>query len=91
MHVSSGKVYYYSATRSELDKSLKLRDLFLGFGSQKDSWQCFKIQIIPIHPDDAYVPLSLPSSAGKNIEKLNKPPSPRVAGLFQTHRWRYHP
>ena len=82
-HVSSGKIYYYSATRSELDKSLKLRDLFLGFGSQKDSWQSFKIQIIPSHPDDAYVPLSLPNSAGANIEKLNKPPSPRVQGLIQ--------
>jgi len=82
-HISSGKVYFYSATRTELNKHPKLHDLFLGFGSQKESWQCFKIQIMPSHPDDAYIPLSLPSSAGSNIEKLNKPPSPRVEGLVK--------
>jgi hypothetical protein len=82
-HVSSGKIYYYSATRTELNNNAKLRDLFLGFGSQKESWQCFKIQIMPSHPDDAYIPLSLPNSAGSKIEKLNKPPSPRVEGLVK--------
>ncbi len=82
-HVSSGKIYYYSATRTELTNSPKLRDLFLGFGSQKESWKCFKIQIMPSHPDDSFIPLSLPNSAGENIEKLNKPPSPRVKGLIK--------
>ncbi|MBB1288709.1 PilZ domain-containing protein [Pseudoalteromonas sp. SR43-6] len=82
-HISSGKIYYYSATRTELNNNPKLRDLFLGFGSQKESWQCFKIQIMPSHPDDSFIPLSLPNSAGENIEKLNKPPSPRVKGLIK--------
>ncbi|WP_166420898.1 PilZ domain-containing protein [Pseudoalteromonas sp. Z1A8] len=82
-HVSSGKIYYYSATRTELSNNPNLRDLFLGFGSQKESWQCFKIQIMPSHPDDSFIPLSLPNSAGENIEKLNKPPSPRVKGLIK--------
>ena len=82
-HVSSGKIYYYSATRSELNSNTELSNLFLGFGSQKESWQCFKIQIMPSHPDDSYIPLSLPNSAGTNIEKLNKPPSPRVEGLIK--------
>lgn len=82
-HVSAGKIYYYSATRTELNNNPKLRNLFLGFGSQKDSWQCFKLQVMPSHPDDSFIPLSLPNSAGKNIEKLNKPPSPRVAGLIK--------
>ena len=38
---------------------------------------------MPSHPEDSYIPLSLPSSAGKNIEKLNKPPTPRVQGLIK--------
>ena len=38
---------------------------------------------MPSHPDDSYIPLSLPNSAGENIEKLNKPPSPRVEGLIK--------
>lgn len=82
-HMSSGTIYYYSATRTELINNPKLRDLFLGFGSQKESWQCFKIQIMPSHPEDSFIPLSLPNSAGENIEKLNKPPSPRVEGLLK--------
>lgn len=82
-HTVAGKIYYYSATRSELDSQSNLKNLFLGFGSQKDSWQCFKLQLMPSHPEDSYIPLSLPSSAGKNIEKLNKPPTPRVQGLIK--------
>ncbi|MEL7306667.1 MULTISPECIES: PilZ domain-containing protein [Pseudoalteromonas] len=82
-HTVAGKIYYYSATRTELESQPQLRDLFLGFGSQKDSWQCFKLQLMPSHPEDSYIPLSLPSSAGKNIEKLNKPPTPRVQGLIK--------
>ena len=82
-HTVAGKIYYYSATRTELDSQPQLRDLFFGFGSQKDSWQCFKLQLMPSHPEDSYIPLSLPSSAGKNIEKLNKPPTPRVQGLIK--------
>lgn len=82
-HVSAGKIYYYSATRSELEQQPQLKTLFLGFGSQRDSWRCFKIQLMPSHSEDAYIPLSLPNSLGKNIEKLNKPPSPRVEGAIK--------
>lgn len=82
-HVASGKIYYYSATHSELEAEPKLKNLFLGFGSQKDSWQCFKIQLMPSHPEDSYIPLSLPNTAGKDIEKLNKPPIPRVQGIIK--------
>lgn len=82
-HVVAGKIYYYSATRTELDSQPEIRNLFFGFGSQKESWQCFKLQLMPSHPEDSYIPLSLPSSAGKDIEKLNKPPSPRVQGLIK--------
>ncbi|CAM4021877.1 MULTISPECIES: PilZ domain-containing protein [Pseudoalteromonas] len=82
-HVVAGKVYYYSATRSELAKEPQLSALFFGFGSQKDSWQCFKVQLMPSHPEDSYIPLSLPNTAAKDIEKLNKPPSPRVQGMIK--------
>lgn len=82
-HVVGGKVYYYSATRSELATEPELKQLFFGFGSQKESWQCFKVQLMPSHPDDSFIPLSLPNTAGKDIEKLNKPPTPRVQGMVK--------
>ncbi|CAM4314259.1 PilZ domain-containing protein [Pseudoalteromonas ostreae] len=82
-HVVAGKIYYYSATRTELTAEPKLSALFFGFGSQKESWQCFKVQLMPSHPEDSYIPLSLPNTAGRNIEKLNKPPTPRVQGMIK--------
>lgn len=82
-HVVAGKVYYYSATRTELTAEPQLSALFFGFGSQKESWQCFKVQLMPSHPEDSYIPLSLPNTAGKDIEKLNKPPTPRVQGMIK--------
>ncbi|TMP51333.1 PilZ domain-containing protein [Pseudoalteromonas sp. S1612] len=82
-HVSAGKIYYYSATRSELEQQTQLKALFFGFGSRRDSWRCFKLQLMPSHTEDAYIPLSLPNSLGKDIEKLNKPPSPRVEGAIK--------
>ncbi|MFU2509838.1 PilZ domain-containing protein [Pseudoalteromonas sp. ASV78] len=82
-HVVAGKIYYYSATRTELTTEPQLSALFFGFGSQKDSWQCFKVQLMPSHPEDSFIPLSLPNTAGKDIEKLNKPPSPRVQGMIK--------
>ncbi len=77
-HTTGGKIYYYSATEEELERHPELKPVFYGFGSHKDSWQCFKIQLMPSLPEDAFIPLSLPSSAGKIVEKLNAPPSARV-------------
>lgn len=82
-HSNSGKIYYYSAFGYELDEHPELKALFLGFGSQKDSWRTYKVQLMPSHHEDAYIPLSLPLSAGKNVEKLNKRPAPRVQGIIQ--------
>lgn len=82
-HSNAGKIYYYSAFEHELLESLELRSLFFGFGSNKQSWRVFKVQLMPSHHEDAFIPLSLPDSAGKTLEKLNKKPSPRVQGLIQ--------
>lgn len=86
-HIVSGKIYYYSATRSELNTNSELKKLFFGLGSQKENWQCFKIQIMPSHPSDSYIPLSLPNSVSANIAKLNRPPIPRVEGLIKNVKY----
>ncbi|KZN52060.1 PilZ domain-containing protein [Pseudoalteromonas luteoviolacea] len=82
-HSNSGKIYFYSAFDWELDQQPELKNLFLGFGSEKESWRVFKIQLMPSHHEDAFIPLSLPKSAGKNVEKLNKRPPPRAQGMIQ--------
>ncbi|CCQ09879.1 FIG00951782: hypothetical protein [Pseudoalteromonas luteoviolacea B = ATCC 29581] len=82
-HSAGGKIYFYSATTEELAQHPELKQLFLAFGSNKDSWMTFKLQIMPSTHEDAFIPLSLPESLGKNLDKLNKPPSPRVQGYIQ--------
>ena len=82
-HSNGGKIYYYSAFDFELKQEPSLNSLFFGFGSQKDSWRAYKVQIMPSYHEDAYIPLSLPASAGKTLEKLNKRPTPRVQGFIQ--------
>ncbi|SFC75663.1 PilZ domain-containing protein [Pseudoalteromonas denitrificans] len=82
-HISAGKIFYYSATDYELNQTPALKSLFLGFGSSKNSWRSFKVQLMPSHIDDAFIPLSLPETASEDVAKLNKPPSPRVQGVIQ--------
>lgn len=82
-HAKAGKLYFYSATSEELNSNTKLRDLFLGFGCKKDSWNVFKIQLAQATADDAYLPLSIPDTASKEIKKLNRPPSPKVQGMLK--------
>ncbi|MFY8298686.1 PilZ domain-containing protein [Pseudoalteromonas sp. SS15] len=82
-HSNGGKIYYYSAFDFELKQEPSLNSLFFGFGAQKDSWRAFKVQIMPSYHEDAFIPLSLPASAGKSLEKLNKRPTPRVQGFIQ--------
>ncbi|TMO55195.1 PilZ domain-containing protein [Pseudoalteromonas phenolica] len=82
-HSNGGKIYYYSAFDFELKQESSLNALFFGFGAQKDSWRAYKVQIMPSYHEDAFIPLSLPASAGKTLEKLNKRPTPRVQGFIQ--------
>ena len=82
-HSSNGKIYFYSALEHDLEEMQQLRALFFAFGSKKDSWRSFKVQLMPSHHEDAFIPLSLPASAGKSVEKLNKRPTPRVQGFIQ--------
>ncbi|CAM4224734.1 PilZ domain-containing protein [Pseudoalteromonas byunsanensis] len=82
-HIKDGKIYHYSAFDFELAKQPDLRNLFVAYGSQKSSWRTYKVQLMPSHHEDAFIPLSLPANASKNIEKLNKRPTPRVQSHIQ--------
>ncbi|BBN82704.1 pilus assembly protein PilZ [Pseudoalteromonas sp. A25] len=86
-HIKDGKIYHYSAFDFELAKQAQIRNLFVAYGAQKNSWRTFKIQLMPSHPEDAFIPLSLPANAGKNIEKLNKPPTPRVQSYINNVKY----
>lgn len=80
-HIKGGKIYFYSATTEELENKPELKNVFLGFGSQKDSWRVFKLQLLPANENDAHLPLTIPDTASEEIKKANRPPSPKVKGL----------
>lgn len=82
-HARKGKIYFYSATTEELDASPELRSTFLHFASKKDSWKVYKLQLVPVSEHDAHIPLSVPDSAGKEIQRQNQAPPPKVQGLLQ--------
>lgn len=82
-HAKAGKLYFYSATQEELNKNQQLRHTFLKFGSSKPTWNVFKLQLVPASEQDAHIPLSVPDSAGKEIQRLNRMPSPKVQGLLK--------
>ncbi|CAH9056445.1 hypothetical protein PSECIP111854_01794 [Pseudoalteromonas sp. CIP111854] len=86
-HIKDGKMYHYSAFDFELAKQAQLRSLFIAYGANKSSWRTFKVQLMPSHHEDAFIPLSLPKNAGKNVEKLNKRPPPRAQSYIDNVKY----
>lgn len=82
-HAKAGRLYFYTATTEELAEAEELKSLFLGFGSSKPSWQVFKLQLVDADSMSAYIPLSIPDSAGAEVKKLNQPPSPKVKAMLK--------
>lgn len=82
-HAKQGKLYFYSATSEELNEQPELKSAFIGFGSKKTSWKVFKLQISIANEKDAYLPLSIPSSAGEEIKQLNEPPSDKILSMLK--------
>ncbi len=86
-HAAKGRLFFYSATADELAQSAALRQVFIGFGSQKPSWRVFHLHISRTNPAHAHSKLSLPSSASQEIQKLNQPPSPLIANFIKELRY----
>lgn len=85
-HVSKGKVFFYSASQSELNKNGKIRDVFLRIGSHKASWRVFKLQLTDASPSDVHTPLSIADYAHKNAKELNTPPPARLMAKLKNIR-----
>ncbi|XOV81319.1 MAG: PilZ domain-containing protein [Aestuariibacter sp.] len=83
-HVRDGKVYFYSATEEELERSRVAKNPFFGFGSRKASWRVFKLQIEPVNAqEECFRPLSVPDDVSEDIRKINTPPSSTLMAKIQ--------
>lgn len=75
-HVRDGKVYFYSATEEELEKSRVAKNPFFSFGARKASWRVFKIQIETVNAaEQCFRPLSVPDDVSDEVKQANTPPS----------------
>ncbi len=77
-HVSDEKTYYYSASEEELNAAPELKSVFLSYGAQKASWRVYKLQLTPINPEQANLPLSLPAKLRDKVKRQNQPVSARL-------------
>lgn len=77
-HIKNNKVYFYSATHSELDAKPELKKVFLGYGSRKASWRIYKLQMTDLAPNQSYRPLSISNSINDSVKRQNQKPSPRL-------------
>ncbi|WP_158967388.1 PilZ domain-containing protein [Paraglaciecola sp. L3A3] len=77
-HIKNEKVYFYSASHSELEAKPELKGLFLGYGSRKVSWRVYKLQLTDMRPEQSYRPLSISNSINDSVKRQNQKPSPRL-------------
>jgi hypothetical protein len=77
-HVKNNKVYFYSASQSELEAQPGAKNTLLSYGAHKASWRVFKLQLSHMSPTQAYTPLSIPNEGHKDAKTENMPPSARL-------------
>ncbi|MGS2720892.1 PilZ domain-containing protein [Paraglaciecola aestuariivivens] len=77
-HIKNDKVYFYSATHSELEAKPELKKVFLGYGARKASWRIYKLQMTAVDPEQSYRPLSIGNSINDKVKRQNQKPSPRL-------------
>ncbi len=77
-HIKDDKVYFYSATHSELDAKPELKKVFLGYGARKASWRVYKLQLTEVDPEQSYRPLSIGNNINDKVKRQNQKPTPRL-------------
>lgn len=82
-YVKDEKVYFYSASHSELELYPELASSFLSYASRKASFRIFQLSCVMINPSDAFYPSSVPDSVSKEIDQLNKGITPRLQARLQ--------
>ena len=79
-HIKDEKIYFYSASEAQLKAQPKLADIFLSYGSRKVSWRVFRLECSHVMPGRGLSPTSVPDGVSKEVDRLNKAPSPRLQG-----------
>lgn len=79
-HIKDERIYFYSASQEELNAHPKVAETFLSYGSRKVSWRVFRLECSDILAGQSFTPSSVPDGVNKEIDRLNRPLSPRLSG-----------
>ncbi|RCU45222.1 PilZ domain-containing protein [Corallincola holothuriorum] len=82
-HSARGKLFYYSAIESEFE-SEQQKQVFMGFGANKPSWQVLQLTIAGIHPAHANLTTLKDGREGPELDQQSPPP--RVEGRLKDVR-----
>ncbi|MEW6992132.1 PilZ domain-containing protein [Colwelliaceae bacterium 6441] len=71
IHVSQGKMYFYTADNIQLDDDAKFMKEFLGFAASKESFAITQLNYVELDTELADSPLTLANTLAKKDEYLN--------------------
>jgi hypothetical protein len=78
IHVSQGKMYFYTADNIQLDDDAEFMRQFLGFAASKESFAITQLNYLALNTALADSPLTLANTMAKKDEYLNLPTSDDV-------------
>ncbi|MCO4799185.1 MAG: PilZ domain-containing protein [Colwelliaceae bacterium] len=71
IHISQGKMYFYTADNIQLDDDLEFMQKFLGFAASKESFSITQLNFLELDNELADSPLTLANTLAKKDEYLN--------------------
>ncbi|GAA6206039.1 PilZ domain-containing protein [Thalassotalea sp. SU-HH00458] len=78
IHVSQGKMYFYTADNVQLDEDADFMRQYLGFAASKESFAITQLNYLALNSEYADSPLTLSNTIAKKDEYLNIPASDDV-------------
>jgi hypothetical protein len=78
IHISQGKMYFYTADNIQLDEDAEFMRQFLGFAASKESFAITQLNYLALNSELADSPLTLANTMAKKDEYLNTPTSDDV-------------
>jgi hypothetical protein len=82
VHISQGKLFFYTADVEQLNNDSDFKVQFLGFAASKPSFAITQLSIMDVDIDKAHSPLTLSNTLTKKNEYLNLPiPSDAIETL----------
>ena len=82
IHISQGKMYFYTADNIQLDEDAEFMRHYLGFAASKESFAITQLSFVALNSELADSPLTLANTIAKKDEYLNMSASDDVKDML---------